>query len=165
MLTTLAREYAVFNRWFSSIPGPTLCNRAFAHYGTSFGHVGMELFYSNTKYKSIYERLIDAKHTSKMYYFDQASSSLEVINLLKNQPKLFGTYDQFLEDCGAARCRSTGSSSRTTAITTALSGEIIASDQHPDHHVSEGERFIASIYKAIRKNPALWETTALLISL
>ena len=30
----------MFNRWFSSIPGPTLCNRAFAHYGTSFGHVG-----------------------------------------------------------------------------------------------------------------------------
>ena len=46
VLTTLALEYAVFNRWFASIPGPTLCNRAFAHYGTSFGHVGMELFYA-----------------------------------------------------------------------------------------------------------------------
>jgi phospholipase C len=31
VLTTLATEFAVFNRWFSSIPGPTLCNRAFAH--------------------------------------------------------------------------------------------------------------------------------------
>ena len=57
VLTTLAPEYAVFNRWFSSIPGPTLCNRAFAHYGTSFGHVGMELFYANQKFKSIYQRL------------------------------------------------------------------------------------------------------------
>ena len=28
VLTTLARDYAVFNGWFSSIPGPTLCNRA-----------------------------------------------------------------------------------------------------------------------------------------
>ena len=36
----------MFNRWFASIPGPTLCNRAFAHYGTSFGHVGMEMFYA-----------------------------------------------------------------------------------------------------------------------
>src|SRR5437899_2345799 len=47
VLTTLASEFAVFNRWFSSIPGPTTCNRAFAHYGTSFGHVGMDVFYSN----------------------------------------------------------------------------------------------------------------------
>ena len=30
VLTTLATEFAVFNGWFASIPGPTLCNRAFA---------------------------------------------------------------------------------------------------------------------------------------
>src|SRR5205085_1823762 len=41
VLTTLAREFALFNGWFSSIPGPTLCNRAFAHYGTSFGYVDL----------------------------------------------------------------------------------------------------------------------------
>src|SRR3954467_12660261 len=37
VLTKLALHFAVFNRWFASIPGPTICNRAFAHYGTSFG--------------------------------------------------------------------------------------------------------------------------------
>ena len=57
VLTNLALEYALFNRWFASIPGPTLCNRAFAHYGTSFGHVGMDLFYANQSLKSVYERL------------------------------------------------------------------------------------------------------------
>ena len=31
VLTTLATEFALFNKWFSSIPGPTICNRAFAH--------------------------------------------------------------------------------------------------------------------------------------
>src|SRR5436853_5827725 len=93
--TTLFRsalEFAVFNRWFSSIPGPTLCNRAFAHYGTSFGHVGMELFYANQKFKSIYQRLLDAGHTAKIYYFDQKSSTMEIVNLLQNQPQFFGTY-------------------------------------------------------------------------
>jgi phospholipase C len=44
VLTTLATEFALFNGWFSSIPGPTICNRAFAHYGTSFGQVGMDIF-------------------------------------------------------------------------------------------------------------------------
>src|SRR5436305_13584414 len=99
VLSTLAQRYAVFNRWFSSIPGPTLCNRAFAHFGTSFGQVSMDVFYYNKKYLSVYERLVNAGHTAKVYYFDAASSSLEVVNLLQEQPQLFGTYHQFLEDC------------------------------------------------------------------
>jgi phospholipase C len=164
VLTTLAREFAVFNRWFSSIPGPTLCNRAFAHYGTSFGHVGMELFYVNTKYKSVYQRLIDANHTSKLYYFDQVSSSLEVINLLKDQPKLFGTYDQFLDDCRRGTLPEYSFVEPNYSDHDGPDGAVIASDQHPDHHVAEGERFIASIYMAIRENPALWSSTALLIT-
>ena len=61
VLTTLATEYAVFNGWFSSIPGPTICNRAFAHYGTSFGNVDMNMFLvtdaDRNKIPTIYERL------------------------------------------------------------------------------------------------------------
>src|SRR5256885_13256764 len=39
-------------------------------------------------------------------------------------------------------------------------GQILASDQHPDHNVQEGERFIANTYNAIRTKQELWETTA-----
>src|SRR5947209_6131857 len=81
VLTTLARQFAVINRWFSSIPGPTICNRAFAHYGTSFGKVGMDVFYVNEPYKAVYHRLIAAnpKRTSKLYYYDQTSSTMEIV--------------------------------------------------------------------------------------
>ncbi len=164
VLTTLAREYAVFNRWFSSIPGPTLCNRAFAHYGTSFGHVGMELFYANQQFKSIYERVIDAGLTSKLYYFDQTSSTLEIVNLLQDQPQLFGTYEQFLDDCESGSLPDYAFVEPNYSDHDGDGGAIIASDQHPDHHVREGERFIASVYNAIRANPALWRSTALLIT-
>ena len=164
VLTTLANEFALFNRWFSSIPGPTLCNRAFAHYGTSFGHVGMELFYANQSFKSIYERLVEAGRTAKLYYFDQKSSTMEIVNLLQNQPQLFGTYAQFLADCEAGRLPDYSFVEPNYSDHEGDGGELIASDQHPDHHVREGERFIASIYNAIRLNPALWPTTALLIT-
>jgi phospholipase C len=40
----------------------------------------------------------------------------------------------------------------------------LASDQHPDHDVQAGEIFIASIYNAIRQNPDLWKSTALLVA-
>src|SRR6266404_3405398 len=101
VLTTLATEFAVFNGWFSSIPGPTICNRAFAHYGTSFGKVGMDLFYVKEPFQSIYDRLVTANpaRTSKLYYYDQASSTMEIVNLLQHQSELFGTYQQFIADC------------------------------------------------------------------
>src|SRR5579875_2215418 len=101
VLHTLASEFAVFNRWFASIPGPTLCNRAFAHYGSSFGNVGMSVFYVNAKFKSIYERLTAHGRTSKLYYYDQNSSTLEVVNLLQNQQVMFGTWDDFNAACDA----------------------------------------------------------------
>ena len=159
VLSNLALEYLVFNRWFASIPGPTLCNRAFAHYGTSMGHVGMELKYFGNPIKSIYERLRAGGKTTKLYYFDRASSTLELVNLLQDQPQIFATYEQFLADCKA------GTLPDYAFVEPNYSDHdgLIASDQHPDHHVAEGERFIASIYMAIKSNAALWPNTALLI--
>src|SRR5205085_1104194 len=38
-----------------------------------------------------------------------------------------------------------------------------ASDQHPDHDVSEGESVILDVYNAVRSNPDTWNTTLLVI--
>jgi phospholipase C len=164
VLTTLATEFAVFNGWFSSIPGPTVCNRAFAHYGTSFGQVGMDIFYLLDPILSIYERMVNAGKTSKIYYYDQQSSTMEIVNLLKNQPQVFATFDQFLADLNY------GLLPEYSFIEPCYSdhpgddgGAILASDQHPDHDVREGERFIATVFNAIRMNQAVWESTALLV--
>ena len=164
VLTTLARSFAVFNGWFASIPGPTICNRAFAHYGTSFGQVGMDVFYVKEPWKSIYERMIAAGRTAKIYYFDQASSTMEIVNLLKNQPAIFGTYDEFLKDCDS------GNLPDYSFVEPNYSdhegddgGEEAASDQHPDHDVQAGEVYIATVYNHIRQNPDLWKSTALLV--
>jgi len=165
VLTTLSTEFAVFNGWFSSIPGPTICNRAFAHYGTSFGQVGMDIFYIlDTAVLSIYERMVQAGHTAKIYYYDQPSSTMEIVNLLKNQPQIFGTLDQFISDCA-------GNTLPDYSFIEPCyndhpgpdGGQILASDQHPDHNVREGERFIANVYNAIRTNPTLWQNTVLLV--
>ena len=165
VLTTLALEFAVFNRWFASIPGPTICNRAFAHYGTSFGRVDMNPIYINEPFKSIYDRLINAtpKHTAKLYYYDTTSSTMEVANLLQNQPELFGTYPQFLNDCGTGNLPDYSFIEPNFNDHDSDSGEEVANDQHPDHNVQAGELFIASVYNAIKQNSNLWKTTALLV--
>src|SRR3954447_4502457 len=163
VLAGLATNFAVFNGWFSSIPGPTLCNRAFAHYGTSFGQVSMDIFYYHKKPLSVYERLVNAGHSAKLYYFDEASSTMEVVNLLQNQPKLFGTYQQFLEDCKLGKLPQYSFVEPNYTDHEDAGGEQIASDQHPDHDIQHGEVFIATVYNAIRQNPELWKSTAMLI--
>ena len=169
VLHGLARNYAVFNGWFSSIPGPTVCNRAFAHYGTSYGKASLDIFYIpdeyKSKYKSIYERLQAAGRTTKLYYFDPSSSTQEVVNLLQNQPQIFATYQQFLDDCEAGVLPDYSFVEPNYSDHTAPDGAgLPASDQHPDHDVRAGEEFIASIYNAIRNNDDLWNSTALLVS-
>jgi phospholipase C len=164
VLTSLATNFAVFNRWFASIPGPAIGNRAFAHYGTSFGQVGMDDFYP--KGKSIYERLQNAGHTSKVYsfdYFNQANSAVEVVNLLQRWPQFSGTYNKFVTDCksGTLPDYSFIHPNYTEHLTD--DGLQLASDQHPDHNVEAGELYIASVYNAIHSNPALWASTALLV--
>jgi len=166
VLTTLAQEFAVYNRWFASIPGPTICNRAFAHYGTSFGRVDLNPIYPPETIKSVYTRLISAspKHTAKVYYYDTTSSTMEVANLLQNQPELFGTYGQFLDDCAKGSLPEYSFIEPNYSDHETDSGEAVANDQHPDHNVQQGEVFIASVYQAIKNNPQLWESTALLIT-
>ena len=41
VLHTLAENFLICDRWFSSVPGPTWTNRFFVHSGTSLGHVDM----------------------------------------------------------------------------------------------------------------------------
>ncbi len=165
VISALAREFALFNGWFSSIPGPTLCNRAFAHYGTSFGHVDMTILYPSTQVKSVYQRLVDNGKTAKIYYFDSQSSTMEVVNLLQHQPQFFGTNDQFLNDCAAGTLPDYAFIEPNYTDHVDPNGVLrIASDQHPDHDVREGERLIASVYNALKANAALWTSTALLIT-
>ena len=163
VLSSLATHFSVFNGWFSSVPGPTICNRAFAHYGTSFGQVSMDVFYYHQQPLSVYERLLNAGHAAKLYYFDEASSTMEVVNLLQNQPKLFGTFQQFLEDCKTGNLPQYSFVEPNYTDHEDDSGALVACDQHPDHDVQQGEVFLAQVYNAVRNNPDLWKTTAILI--
>jgi|SRR5690348_7559383 len=163
VLTGLATQFAVFNGWFSSIPGPTICNRAFAHYGTSFGQVGMDIFEWKGPYLSIYERVLLAGRSAKIYYYDGPSSTMEIVNIIRNQSKIFGTFDNFLADCKSGNLPDYSFVEPNYNDHDSDSGAAAASDQHPDHNVQHGEIFINNVYNAIFNNEELWKTTALLI--
>ncbi len=163
VLTTLAQNFLLFNRWFSSLPGPTIPNRAFAHFGTSFGKTDMDLFYLNEKYSTIYQRMLDKGKRAKIYYYDQASGTIGMTFILKNEPQLFGTFAQFQADCASGNLPEYSFIEPNYSDHDIPTGRALASDQHPDHNIVSGEQFIASVYMSILNNEDLWKSTLLLI--
>jgi phospholipase C len=88
---------------------------------------------------------------------------MEIVNLLKNQPQNFATYPQFLDDCKKGLLPDYSFIEPNYNDHEGDGGEALASDQHPDHNIQQGEIFIASIYNAIRANATLWKSTAMLL--
>jgi len=163
VLTTLARKYAVFNRWFASLPGPTLPNRAFAHFGTSFAKTEMTLFFFGP-IKTIYQRMLDAGRTAKIYFFDDNSGSLGMTNIFKDQGNIFSLLDDFFDDCKSGKLPDYSFLEPNYNDHDSDAGTgLIANDQHPDHNVLAGEKLIFDVYHAIRSNEDLWKSTLLLI--
>jgi phospholipase C len=164
VLTTLARDYAVCDHWFSSIPGPTLPNRLYAHCGTSRGRLDMAPEYIQGFY-TVYEEL--AKHgvRSTIFYQDW-SGTLSFAGLLRHQNLFFDDFSNF-----AARCRQPEEEMpaycfiepRYNPEDDQNGGVYAANDQHPDNDVGAGESLILNVYHAIRSNDALWRTSMLVI--
>jgi phospholipase C len=113
--------------------------------------------------ESIYMRMVKAGKSAKIYYFDEKSGTLGMTFLLLDQPQVFGTYEQFKSDCAAGTLPDYSFIEPNYTDHAGKGGQLIASDQHPDHNVFAGEAFIAEVYENIRSNQQLWESTLLLI--
>ena len=161
VLSTLAQQYALCTRWFSSVPGPTLPNRAYAHAATSVGHVDMTINWWKES-KTIYELLADNNNTAKIYYTD-STMALTFGGMLAAQDRYFvPDFNEFFHDCDH---NNLPDYSFLEPRYNASDGNrpIAASDQHPDHDVSEGETLILQVYNHIRSNADTWNSTLLVI--
>jgi phospholipase C len=162
VLTGLASSFAVCSNWFSSIPGPTLPNRLFAHAGTSKGRLDMsaEAF---DMVDNIYT-VLDECNVPSTIYADSFTGTTTFPKLLDHQDQFFGTLDDFYQDCYddnlPAYC----------FIEPRYGSGIVdgtfrpQNDQHPDSDINEGEHLIYSIYKAIRSNRNVWHSSILVVT-
>jgi phospholipase C len=156
VLTTLAREFAVCKRWFSSVPGPTWPNRFFAHAATSKGYLDNSQLHDYAM-RSIFEYLSAAGRTWSNYYHE-ISQTWELQRLdtdaLRNN---FKGYGEFRKDAKQ------GKLPNYSFIEPKYFWWFgSANDQHPPHSVKAGEALIADVYQCVRTSP-LWEKCLLLI--
>jgi phospholipase C len=163
-IATLAREFAVCDRWFSSVPGPTWPNRFFAHCATSDGWVKNDVFSIPPKLQkytmpSIFEAL-EANGQSWNVFCHDIPQALALTNLRRRPYRgHFAWIKRFYE------AAANGTLPQYTFIEPSYfeHGPWKANDQHGGHSVSMGDTLVAHVYEALRANEEAWAHTMLLI--
>jgi phospholipase C len=171
VLTALAREFVVCDRWFGSMPGPTEPNRFFVHAGTA-GHFdnapskreyagAFSSYWSGIAFErgTIFDRLADAQIKYRIY----ACDSFPNVAMLKGVSRTFDIddFDDFAEDVG--------SPSYDAAYTfiepsyDAFSEFSDGNSYHPLGSVKSGEELIKKTYEALRRSP-IWDSSLLIVT-
>jgi phospholipase C len=158
----LARSFAVCDKWFSSVPGPTWTNRLFAMSGTSMGRVKMPegVFHPNVhKYSqpSVFRRLNEARRSYRIYYGDFPLALLLQDCRTFSARKHFSPLTDFTVDAA-------GDESQFPDFVFIEPRYLLgANDDHPPHPISAGESLLGQVYQAILANTPLWESTLLVV--
>ena len=161
VVRALAKNYLVCDNWFAGLPGPTNPNRAFAHFGTSFGRVdnGPVWFVSvdGKLDHGVYRRLRDHRRKGRIYYYNLQSGTIGMTFLPSSY---FGLYRDFVRDC---KNNALPDYSFIEPPYVDQDDGTLAADQHPDNFIPAGEQFIRNVYEAARSSDELWRSTLLLI--
>ena len=145
-----ADNFAICDRWFSSVMGPTWPNRFYLHATTAKGKK------NNTPIlqapRTIWDELKSKNLTAKNY---AAGITNWVLGGFPTKA-LNGTSSPISRFFEAAADGSLPAFSL-------IDPDYLASDDHPSHNILRGQAFVASVYKALAESP-LWPKTLLVIT-
>lgn len=159
ILSTLASEYVLMDRFFASLPGPTWPNRMFFMAGTSSGLTETFPWYHDEPgllfpTKTIFDQVTEAGGEWKVYYNDTPWELF--VGALATHPEHMHSLGQFFDDCERGTLPDFAYINPLSGINISLG--VGSNDEHPDHDMAAGERYIKDIYEAIRASPQWNET-------
>eukprot|EP01018_Ginkgo_biloba_P016424 Gb_29502 [translate_table: standard] len=159
---TLVSEFAVFDRWFASLPASTQPNRLFIHSATSHGATS-----NNTRkliegypQKTIFESIHESGLSFGIYYQDPPSTLFyRNLRRLKYITK-FHQYDlEFKNHAKQGKLPNYVVVEQRYFDLKILPGN----DDHPSHDVAEGQKFVKEVYEVLRSSPQ-WNEMVFIIT-
>jgi phospholipase C len=163
VINALAREYAVFTRWFCEAPTCTFPNRSFFHAATSMGKLDNEAILNyawDQRVPNLFD-LLTERGVAWRAYFDRSQvvpdcainlAGLLHIDAWRENAAYRG---QFFADAAAGTLPP-----YTWFEPKLMFGEL--DDYHPPTDIRAAEQLLADVYEAVRSSPQ-WESTALLV--
>jgi phospholipase C len=168
VLTTLASEFALFNFWYSSLPGPTWPNRFFIHAATSGGltdspSTNQILAGFSFENDTIYARLKSAGKDWCIYH-DGLPQTAGISSLRGEYvdpfTQRFQDIDDFFEDIKKGDLVDYNFiEPRYDTGNNYLDGN----SMHPLNDIRKGEQLVKRVYEALRNSP-YWSDTMLIIT-
>ncbi|KAG0487573.1 hypothetical protein HPP92_009668 [Vanilla planifolia] len=161
VFATLVQEFAVFDRWFSSIPGPTQPNRLFVYSATSHGAIRHDVLDLLRGYpqRTIFDSLHDDGHDFAVY-FQIFPTTLFYRNMRKlKYASKFHWFSAFREHARAGRLPS-------LSVIEPRYFDIVgaeADDDHPAHDVGKGQMLVKDVYDTLRSSPQ-WNESLLIVT-
>ncbi|XP_052210277.1 non-specific phospholipase C2 [Diospyros lotus] len=159
---SLVAEFAVFDRWFASVPASTQPNRLFVHSATSAGATSNNstLLAKGYSQRTIFENL-DAAGLSFGIYYQNIPATLFYRNLRKL--KYLGRFQpykpSFKRDAMSGKLPNYAVVEQRYVDTKAEP----ATDDHPSHDVYRGQMFVKEVYETLRAGPQ-WNQSLLIIT-
>jgi phospholipase C len=160
VLSTLARNFVLCDRWFADLPGPTMPNRAFVHAATSQGYTYNADWKPKFDCKTLYDRInADPSRSWRSYYHDQ-DDILELYPYLpKDETNHIPFEGNFVSDVAGDKL----------ATYSFITPAFIDAPQHPTNSmhapadVRPAEKLVADVYGALRSQPDVWKKTLLIV--
>ena len=174
VLTTLAKEFAVCDHWFSSIPGPTWPNRFFLHAATSGGldrsppdpiEILAETIAGwHFEHGTIFHRLAAYGRQWMVFEGDEYPQVNAIDGLDDEYFHDISHFRKYVEDPGlSASYIFIEPNYGNDMAVIGTSDYTCGTSQHPVDDVSRGEWLIKGVYEIIRQSPH-WEHSVLVIT-
>jgi phospholipase C len=154
-----AENFAIGDRYFASVPGPTFPNREYLYAGTSFGETTTSLSYLPAAVPTTVLDLLDAKKVAWAAYSD-ALFTMQLLLADKNSGKWIsrqGNIAKFKSDAAA------GALPHVVFIDPDFVDEgYDGQDEHPPAVMQVGENWLAGIVQSLMSSPQ-WAHTAMFL--
>lgn len=168
----LAAKFAINDRYFASVLGPTFPNRSYLMAATSFGHLTTSdeappnVFSPNAGYQPITGTifdLLDQNRVSWADYFSDIPQGLSFRPFFVNTDPHFLPVQIFLAQ--AAGLPGFGSLPQVSFVDPnfGFSGTQFETDEHPPTDIQRGQAFVSQLVNAVRNGPN-WSDSVILIT-
>lgn len=161
VISQLAREFGVSDRWFASAPCQTWPNRFFVHCGTAAGYVNNSPTHFPYEMETVFNRLAGAGATWGIYYHD-IPQAVTLSRLWPHALTHFHLFETRFASDATAGILPSYSFIEPRYFPNRITGTL-PNDEHPPHDLGYGERLIADVYNAVRSGP-YWHNTLLIIT-
>lgn len=162
VLNDLARNFAVCDQWYSSVPTQTWPNRGFVHTGSSDGHINNDNF-EPYDIPTIFNVLESQGKSWGVYHNTTFIPSLTLAQffprLIPHVEKI-QRYETFKNLCAAPSTATPAQKlPQYSFVEPRFTPELglfaidFPADYHPPHNICRGERFLADVYEAVRSSP------------